>query len=257
MGNKHFLPPSFSRRIHLKSSKNLKIKNENVSKKVLKTQSQSPSPDEKVDQSFLIIFDWDDTLFCTSYVLDVLSVEDIHSCLPEEVQKFQLLENLVCELLILSKSLGETLIITNSSPGWVEYSSAKFMPNIQKILKEIKVVSARGKYENKFPYDSRVWKINAFLDITDDDDDNIVDNDERFNKFTNILCIGDSPIEIEAGLILASQFDNKLIKTIKFKKNPSIDDLIKQLQLVLSNFEEILHSKKSLKVSVQERKKER
>jgi len=49
--------------------------------------------------------------------------------------------------------------------------------------------------------------------------------------------MGDSHIEIDAAHVLARQFDQALIKTVKFKENPRPDELIKQHQLVKSKFE--------------------
>ena len=64
------------------------------------------------------------------------------------------------------------------------------------LLQKIKIISARGAYEAKFPNDSRRWKHEAFLDMQ-----------KKFNSelVTNILCLGDSFIEIEAGHFLAAR----------------------------------------------------
>ena len=40
---------------------------------------------------------------------------------------------------------------------------------------------------------------------------------------TNLIVIGDSNIEMEAGTFLAKQFSTCLVKTVKFKENPKPD----------------------------------
>ena len=72
---------------------------------------------------------------------------------------------------------------------------------------------------------------------------------------TNIMCLGDSLFEMEAGRILASQFQEAYIKTVKFREGPKLDELIKQLKLVVNQFDTIYSSAKSLTIRVEKRKK--
>jgi len=44
---------------------------------------------------------------------------------------------------------------------------------------------------------------------------------------TNLVCLGDSNIEMEAGIHLATKFPRALIKTVKFWEGPSPDELVK------------------------------
>ncbi len=65
------------------------------------------------------------------------------------------MEKQVRDLLKKSLSIGKTFIITNAGEGWVENSSAKFMPKLYKEIiddnKELTIISARKLYEKKFP----------------------------------------------------------------------------------------------------------
>jgi len=54
-------------------------------------------------------------------------------------------------MLNLAVSYGKTFIITNAAEGWVQFSAAKFMPSIVPILDKITIISARTKYEPRFP----------------------------------------------------------------------------------------------------------
>ena len=74
---------------------------------------------------------------------------------------------------------------------------------------------------------------------------------------TNIICIGDSLFEIEAGRILASNFKEAFIKTIKFREAPKLDELLKQLKLVAQQFGSIYSSIKNLTIRIERKKKEK
>ena len=67
-------------------------------------------------------------------------------------------------MLELAVKFGKVYIITNAAEGWVEFSCKRFMPTCFECLNKITVISARTKYESKFPGDVPKWKINAFLE---------------------------------------------------------------------------------------------
>ena len=194
----------------------------------------------------LIIFDWDDTLLPTSF-LSSKNLIDTENKLNEKTQlKISKLEELVKNLLELSLSKGDVYIITNAGEGWVEDSTKKFYPNIRDILDKIEIISARKDYEKKYPNETKLWKIRAFLNLK-----------KRLNDYliTNIVCLGDSVFEMDAGKILASNFIHAVIKTIKFMESPKPEELNKQLNLVLKQFNSIFSSFKNLTVRVEKKKK--
>jgi len=117
-----------------------------------------------------------------------------------------------------------------------------------KLLSQVNIVSARGEYEKKFPGDSRQWKILAFLETLNNLDITLV---------TNLICLGDSVIEMEAAHILASKFNKAFIKTIKFREAPKPDELIKQLELVNEQFDKIFCGIKNLTIRVEKKLKEK
>ena len=195
----------------------------------------------------IIIYDWDDTLLPTSFLTP-------GGCFNEDIKiseidqdKLLKLEQLVFTLLNESVEKGNVYIITNAGKGWVEYSAKRFYPSIIDALSKIKIISARGEYEKIYPGNSRQWKIQAFLTLL-----NYVD----VKLVTNIICIGDSLFEMEAGRILASKFTEAFIKTIKFREAPKLDELIKQLKLVCVQFGSIYSSIKNLTIRVEKKKKE-
>jgi hypothetical protein len=104
-------------------------------------------------------------------------------------------------------------------------SAKRFLPLTNREIEtgEIKIISARTKFEKIYPNDYQEWKIRAFLEAYA-----LMQHD----AITNLIAIGDNNIEIEAAYHLASRFQNAFIKTIKFRETPSILELTKQLRLV-------------------------
>ena len=188
----------------------------------------------------LFIFDWDNTLLPTYY----LAQENIlnENELPlEYLGIFSILEDCIYKLLKISISKGDTYIITNSSKGWVEYSAKKYFPGLIKLLKKIKIISAKGEFKDIYPDNNKRWKQQAFLSLK---------GKINMNFVTNIICFGDSDIELEAGKKLASEIDKCFIKTIKFKEHPDPDDIIKQINLILNKFNYIYSRKKNLSITI-------
>jgi len=190
----------------------------------------------------MIIFDWDDTLLCTHF-LSAFGFVD----LPKEVyDTLKILDESASTLLLKAIEYGQTFIITNAAEGWVQCSGKLFMPKVFEVIikKNIKVISARSGYEDIFPGDSRRWKVEAFLDI-----EHIFDK----NLITNLICLGDSHIEIDAAHILAQKFRQAMIKTIKFRESPKPEELVKQHELVHEKFEQVFLSIKNLTIRLERR----
>lgn len=101
------------------------------------------------------------------------------------------------------------MIVTNALEGWVEYSSYYLMPRVHKIIKEsIPVLSAQSKYGH-LPLD--VWKTHAFREAV---------APFRHSSLLNLLVLGDSDLELEAGRALKAEIDHTmqtvcLLKLIK------------------------------------------
>lgn len=185
----------------------------------------------------LIFFDWDDTLLCSSFLIEYSQQENNKNILNQKNNSsyknyLNNLENIVYNLLQTSINYGDTYIITNASKNWVIYSSFKFFPKVIQLFNKIRIISARDAYENQFPNQTKFWKLAVFMDIANLYNKNVV---------TNIISIGDSSIENEAASKLSYLFTECYIKTIKFQEEPKPYHLLKQLKLVLKKFN-FLHS---------------
>ena len=194
----------------------------------------------------LIIFDWDDTLLPTTFLTQGGAYNENMILTDNEQKKIEKLEKSALNLLNVALSKGDVYIITNAGLGWVEFSAKKYYPKIFEILPKIRIISARCQWENVFPNDTKRWKIQTFLSLQKELDTKLV---------TNIICLGDSLYEMEAGRILANCFTEAFVKTIKFKEGPKLEELNKQLIIVYNQFTSICSAVKSLTIRVEKKKK--
>lgn len=168
----------------------------------------------------LIIFDWDDTLICSS----ALSI-------ATPAQLFELAA-IVERLLQEAAALGETLIVTNAHAAWVKGSATRFLSRLVPILDQLEIISARERFEERFPGDCFAWKRQAFCEVLQARAPN--------SGNLNLLALGDSPAEIQAAEFAAAQAFHdakasplvKNVKTVKFKVAPTPLDLIGELRAV-------------------------
>ena len=198
-------------------------------------------PRNKPKNNTLIIFDWDDTLLCTSFLSNYnFDIEEVLKN-NNNYELLYKLEKKIFEILSLSIQKGETYIITNAEKGWVEYTSKIFFPSLMMLLKHIKIISAREENKNTFPNDIRMWKINSFNNAFQQiDSDNII----------NIISVGDSFFEVVASKLLNTHFYNSFIKTVQFIQSNKIAELIDQIELVIYKFDFIVNSPKNYTIKV-------
>jgi hypothetical protein len=197
-----------------------------------------PRSDRPPQHQCVIIFDWDDTLLCTSYLnMKPDSVQN-----PKVQEHLKSISRMGARLIETAMTLGQTFIITNAMKGWVEYSAGKYIPELLPTLKKIKVISARGDFEQQFPGQYHEWKIQAFLTVQRELHQQII---------TNLVSLGDSTIEMDAVHVMGNEFSQALIKTVKFRETPTPEELAKQLELVYQKFEKIILNARSLKISLE------
>lgn len=186
----------------------------------------------------VIIFDWDDTLLCTSF----LNLRQEETLPPIVERHLKGIETAAIRILEIAMRMGSTFIITNAMNGWVEYSAAKYVPLLLPILQKVRVISARSKYESQHPTEVAQWKIQAFLEVQRQLDSEII---------TNLISLGDSNFEMEAVHIMGREFEQALVKTIKFRESPTPEELLKQLDLVSQKFARIVENARNLKIGLE------
>lgn len=165
--------------------------------------------------STMIIFDWDDTLLCSSVV------RCGESFCAERLEELEVAVELI---LRTAMTLGETLIVTNGNGTWVHDSARRFMPGLLPLLSEITVVSARALYEGKYPNDPFMWKQAAFEHLL------IEERSYSFDSGVNLVALGDQFPEIDAARHVCSLIGgSSKVKTVKFQEAPSINELLGQI----------------------------
>jgi len=105
--------------LDLKSQDDFRV---NFLRKLSYSQVWVPKAQRPPKHQTVIIFDWDDTLLCTSY-LNLRQDQNLSGTTERHLRE---IEGAARKLLELAMTLGHTFIITNAMNGWVEYSSAKW-----------------------------------------------------------------------------------------------------------------------------------
>ena len=197
-----------------------------------------PKSERESQYQACIVFDWDDTLLCTSY----LNMKPDAASSPAVQKHLQSITETGIQLIETAMKFGRTFIITNAMKGWVEYSATKYIPGLLPTLKKIRIISARSEHETLYPGQYHEWKIQAFLNVQKEMKSEII---------TNLVSLGDSTIEMDAVHVMGNEFAQALIKTVKFRETPTPEELAKQLELVNQKFEKIILNARSLKISLE------
>ena len=229
-----------------KSLKTKKIRDSYYNKLIIKDQ-WNPLKKEKIFNN-IFFFDWDDTLLCTSYLIQIGALNDMQIN-QKDKEIMSNLDNLAFTLLSKTINLGNVIIVTNGAPGWIEISSVTFYPKTAKVLDKVKIISARGLCEKELPGDMRQWKTKAFKHAIDS-------LKIKKNIPTNIICFGDSIIEMEASYNIKEYFNNAYLKTIKFKESPTQIELEKELKIITTQLDSIITNFKNLSIKVTRKKNE-
>lgn len=186
----------------------------------------------------LIILDWDNTLFPTTWVMkNNIDLND-----PEIRNKyityFSDLDDMLYKLLKKLQEYGKVIIVTNALPIWVKISSS-VLPKTSYLLRNLKIVSARKIYKPKSE-DMMDWKKMAFK--------NEIFSEMANNKILNIISVGDADYEYKAliDLYKLSHNSKKILKSVKLMEDPSHETLLDQLDVLYKAIHDVCLSKNHL-----------
>jgi len=186
-------------------------------------------------ESTLTIFDWDDTLFPTSWMVQqrLLSA----GITPSSEQEIQLQRVADCTRNALQTALavGKVVIVTNAVHGWAETSCARFMPSVVSLLNTVEIVSAQSKYDG-FAHTPSEWKELAFAHEVGTFCRSTGDGQQQHN----ILSVGDAMYEVEALKAVTKGMSNGYGKSVKLMERPTIQQLIEQHELLSLSFLDIV-----------------
>mmetsp|Transcript_68841 Transcript_68841/g.193076 ORF Transcript_68841/g.193076 Transcript_68841/m.193076 type:complete len:301 (+) Transcript_68841:60-962(+) len=165
----------------------------------------------------VVIFDWDDTLMCTS----------ASQAAARDSTELERLAEAAEATLIAASRVAETFIVTNGIETWVRDSAELYMPRLLPLLEGLRVVSARALFERQFPGDPVMWKKAAFREL--------LAEEPCFAHLPglNLVAIGDQMPELRAAHATARLVGPPSIaKTVKLIDEPSIADMIGQLRCI-------------------------
>lgn len=177
----------------------------------------------------LLLFDWDDTLFCTSH----LHAGDVSA------QDMAALTNETVWLLREAHLLGQTVIVTNAAKGWVELCLREHMPGAEAAVLRTGVTSARERFERRYPGDPTAWKCAAFAELK-----------ENSRCIANLIAVGDQEAEMCAVRELAKLYRTAYVKTVRFKRRPTARELATQLSLLRRKLPSIVARPASMSITM-------
>lgn len=179
------------------------------------------------NETTLIILDWDDTLFPTTWIhKNNVNIFNNKKILYDKF--FKHLDILLHKLFTKMIKYGTVIIITNALLNWIDISLS-LLPNLTKLFKnkQINIISARGEYSH-ISKDPEIWKKLAFKN-------EIIRNLSEKKYINNIISLGDAEYEYFA---LINLYENnnknyKLLKSVKFIRYPSINQIYNQIELLI------------------------
>ena len=209
------------------------------------SETSSTSGELTILSKTLLIFDFDDTLFCTKYLdtfalsyQDIftckVSLEQLNSCLAHEIKELE------SAILDLFSSLGQNcdiVIISNADLKWINNCLTHFLPELNDYLVEnqIKILSAKNTFSKiiKAPTD---WKLKCFKKVIDD-----LYGEDLFYDL-NVISIGDGKEEKKAVFNLAKDLKFRKLKAkfIRMISFPSAASIILQLKYLNENINKMI-----------------
>ena len=179
------------------------------------------------NETTLIILDWDDTLFPTTWI-HKHKIDIFNNTSLLYTKFFKNLDILLHKLFKLLIQCGTVIIITNALLNWIDISIT-LLPNLNNLIKtsHVQIKSARGEYSH-INKDPEMWKKMAFR--------NEIKHIIMNININNIISIGDADYEYYALINLCDNYNNinefKLLKSIKFIRYPDIIQIYKQIDLL-------------------------
>ena len=216
------------------------------------SETSSTSGEASLFSKTLIIFDFDDTLFCTKYFdtfalnyQDIftcqVSLEEINPCLVRELKQLQ---SAIIELFSNLQLNYDIVIISNADMKWINNCLTHFLEELKDYINEndIKIYSAKNIF-SKISKNSTDWKIKCFKKVI-----NEMYKDELNYTDLNVISVGDSHEEKKAlfNLIKSSKIpkiNGKFIHMISF---PSAATIILQLKYLNCNLNNIISESDSI-----------
>ena len=191
----------------------------------------------------LVILDWDNTLFPTTWFIQKINSYSGQSNYNDYNNQNNIdinldinlddLDSTLYNLLINIQKVANIVIITNAMTQWIISSSAT-LPKTKKILETIEIISAKEKYMHSHN-NITDWKKMAFHHTT------IIKP-----HIINVISVGDAFYEYNALISLYNKDNKMLLKSIKFLDEPHHETLLDQLNVLNKVIHPVCASNKHL-----------
>ena len=215
------------------------------------SETSSTSGELTIFSKTLLIFDFDDTLFCTKYLdtfalpyQDIftckVSLEQMNSCLAHEIKE---LESAILDLFINLGQNCDIVIISNADLKWINNCMTHFLPELNDYLTEngIKIHSAKNSF-SKFVKAPTDWKLQCFKKVIEE-----LYEDDLFYDL-NVISIGDGKEEKKAVFNLTKDLKLRKLRTkfIRMISFPSAASIVLQLKYLNNNINEMILDENSI-----------
>jgi hypothetical protein len=210
----------------------------------------------------LLIFDFDDTLFCTNYfdsftlpykdIFDFkVSLEQTNTCLFKEIEELE--KNLLELFSKLQNNDLDIAIVSNADLKWINNCLIHFLPEFRDYIQEngIKIYSAKNIVSNDKNGNSKIKCFEKALNDVYSKEAN-AENEAELNLELNVIGIGDGIDEKKAVFSLCKNKEkfnfcqNIRAKFIRMIDYPSASAIILQLNYLLNNINTIIESNKTI-----------
>jgi len=186
--------------------------------------------------NMILIIDWDDTLFPTTWVNSKnINITDTTTCLKYK-SYFDNLDDILYLFLknIFSKKLRKQIIVTNASKKWI-LDCYNLLPKSKLLLvSNIDLISARDLHYMKHP-NPDIWKKLVFKDIHNSNKD-----------VKTIISIGDADYEYRALINLYNNVIN--LKAVRLLNKPDVFKLCDQMATLNRALSKIIYSSNNLDI---------
>ena len=141
---------------------------------------------------------------------------------------------------------ARVLIVTNVHKSWVDYSSQTLLPLTAELLKaQVLVISARAETPAT---PATQWKIQCFMQLFEQ-------LKLKKDSVTNLVVVGDSMNEMNAGQRLAKSLPHCILKMIKMQETPQPRELLKQLVVINDSWDNICSATRNFNMKLERKQK--
>jgi hypothetical protein len=187
----------------------------------------------------IILLDWDDTLFPTSWLLEKIpdpfdNLEALQ--LPEkEKESSNAFAIEFMKLVGIAKALGTVVVVTNATRPWVTISQRTVIPQAEELMSDVAVFYAMELVENRehTVHALTQTKVKAIEHAVTD-----FYSQYEGQSWKNVISVGDRCFELDAAKQVCRDRPPAMLdrqcrtKTVKFVENPSLLCLAAELALL-------------------------